>query len=115
VKDCLFCRIARREAPAEIILETEEVLVFRDINPVAPTHLLVIPKRHVGNILDPHLSKEEKLAGELFRAVQMAAAKTGLTPGGFRTVINCGPDAGEAIPHLHLHLIGGKKLSWPPG
>jgi len=115
VKDCLFCRIARREAPAEIILETEEVLVFRDINPVAPTHLLVIPKRHVGNILDPHLSKEEKLAGELFRAVQMAAAKTGLTPGGFRTVINCGSDAGEAIPHLHLHLIGGKKLSWPPG
>ena len=115
MSDCLFCRIARREVPAEIVLETEEALVFRDINPVAPTHLLVIPKRHVENILDPQLPGEEKLAGELFRAVQMAAAKAGLATGGFRTVINCGPDAGEAIHHLHLHLIGGKKLSWPPG
>ncbi len=115
MSDCLFCRIARREIPAEIVLETEETLVFRDINPVAPTHLLVIPKRHVENILDPQLPGEEKLAGELFRAVQMAAAKAGLATGGFRTVINCGPDAGEAVHHLHLHLIGGKKLSWPPG
>ena len=115
MSDCLFCRIARREVPAEVVLETEEALVFRDINPVAPTHLLVIPKKHVGNILDPQLPKEEKLAGELFRAVQMAAAKTGLTPGGFRTVINYGPDAGETIPHLHRHVIGGKQLSWPHG
>lgn len=110
MKDCIFCRIARREVPAEIVLETEKVLVFRDINPIAPIHLLLIPKKHVSNIMDSCLPEDQELAGEIFRAVQTAAAQTGLDSGGFRTVVNFGPDAGETVHHLHLHLIGGKKL-----
>lgn len=108
--DCLFCRIVRREVPAEIVLETEKVLVFRDINPIAPIHLLLIPKKHVNNIMDSQLPEDQELAGEIFRAVQMVAAQTGLDSGGFRTVVNYGPDSGEMVHHLHLHLIGGKKL-----
>lgn len=113
--DCIFCRIVRKEIPAKVALETERVLAFYDINAVAPTHLLLIPKKHVINITDPDLPADKELAAEIFSAVQKLAAEEGLTVDGFRVVANCGPNAGEAVHHLHFHILGGRKLNWPPG
>ncbi|HHW12524.1 MAG TPA: histidine triad nucleotide-binding protein [Firmicutes bacterium] len=112
MSDCVFCRIVRKEIPAQILLETEEVLAFKDINPVAPRHILLIPKKHISSVMDPQLPTSPQLTAELFSAIQqlMAEAKDG-----FRVVINRGAHAGESVPHLHLHLLSGRELAWPPG
>jgi histidine triad (HIT) family protein len=114
VSECIFCKIVNRELPAEIVYENESVLVFKDIKPAAPTHLLVIPKQHIENISDPELLKNN-LATVLFAVIQRIANDFGLTDAGFRVVVNRGLDAGEAVPHLHFHIIAGRKLTWPPG
>lgn len=114
MSDCIFCKIIAGEIPADVVLENDDVLVFRDLNPQAPTHLLAIPKKHIATIND--LEKEDaEVTGKLFLAAQKMAAEEGLTDGGYRVVMNCGEAAGQAVFHIHLHILGGRKLTWPPG
>ena len=111
---CLFCRIVRKEIPAKVILESDQALAFRDINPQAPVHVLVIPKTHIENALALE-SKHAPVLFEIFRLAQEAAKQEGTDQSGFRLIFNNGPDAGQAVGHLHLHVLGGRKLAWPPG
>jgi histidine triad (HIT) family protein len=112
--DCLFCRIARREIPADVVLETDELLAFRDINPQAPLHALVIPKRHVATLND--LAPEDAgLAGALVLAAQTLARREGYADSGYRLVMNCNAHGGQTVFHVHLHLLAGRGLAWPPG
>ena len=112
--DCLFCKIVNREIPGSIVYEDDRVLAFNDINPQAPTHVLLIPKRHIEslNALEPD---DDRLVGELVRRAAAIAKERGLAAGGFRTVFNTNRDAGQTVFHIHLHLLGGRSLSWPPG
>ena len=111
--DCLFCKIANKELPSEMVAETEQVLAFKDINPGAPTHVLVIPKRHIASAQDLGTG-DGSLLGEMFEVMADIASSANL-PGGHRIVTNVGPDAGQSVHHLHFHVIGGRTLSWPPG
>ena len=110
--DCLFCRIVRKEIPAQIVAETEECLAFRDINPQAPTHVLVIPKVHLDSLIkisDPLIvGRMALLAAELAKTLRVADA-------GYRLVINTGEDGGQTVHHLHAHLLAGRAMHWPPG
>lgn len=112
--DCLFCRILAGEIPAEVVYESETALAFRDINPQAPTHVLIIPRRHITTINDLD-TEDERLVGSLFTAAKAVAAQEGLADDGYRTVMNCGEGAGQSVFHIHLHLLGGRLLNWPPG
>lgn len=112
--DCIFCKIIKKEIPSQIIYENDAVLIFKDINPVAPIHWLAIPKQHIDNVCDPRLIDGDLLQS-IFSSIQHVAKVEGLTENGFRTVVNYGRDAGEAVPHLHFHLLAGRKLNWPPG
>jgi histidine triad (HIT) family protein len=114
MSDCLFCRIVAGEIPATVVAEDDETLAFRDINPQAPVHVLVIPKRHLGNACSCRVDDEATL-GHVVRMGCRIAAETGVAESGFRLVLNNGPDSGEAVPHLHLHVLGGRRLAWPPG
>ena len=96
------------------MLENEDVLVFRDLNPQAPTHLLAIPKKHIATINDIQ-PEDAEVVGKLFLAARQAAADEGLTENGYRVVMNCGKDAGQVVFHIHLHILGGRKFTWPPG
>jgi histidine triad (HIT) family protein len=114
VSDCLFCKIVRRDIPGSIVYEDDRVLAFDDINPQAPTHVLLVPKRHIPTLNDL-TPDDDGLVGELVRrAVEIAKAR-GLSAGGFRTVFNTNRDAGQTVFHIHLHLIGGRSMTWPPG
>jgi histidine triad (HIT) family protein len=109
--ECLFCQIANKEIPAEIVYEDDKILAFKDIKPVAPVHLLIIPKKHILSV--NHLEKQDReLIGELFLVAQKNAKEQGISKTGYRLVFNIGRDAGQTIEHLHLHLIGGEKLPW---
>ena len=110
---CLFCRIEAGEIPADRVYEDEDVLAFRDISPQAPTHVLVIPRRHV---VDAHaLTDDDRpLLAALFAAMRRIAEEAGLG-NGYRVVTNVGPAAGQSVPHLHFHLLGGRSMGWPPG
>lgn len=110
---CLFCRIANGEIPADKVLETPEVVVFRDINAQAPTHVLAIPRRHVP-AFSALTEADAPLLGQLAAALNQVAREAGLSDG-FRVVCNNGPAAGQSVDHLHLHLLGGRDLNWPPG
>jgi len=112
--ECLFCRIVKKEIPAQILYEDETVLAFRDVHPQAPVHLLVIPKKHVARVMDVG-AEDLPLVGELHRVIQFLAKTENVQDGGFRIVVNNGPNAGQAVEHLHYHLLGGRKLGWPPG
>ena len=109
---CLFCRIVRREIPATVMWEDEHALAFRDIDPKAPTHVLVIPKRHVSSLND---ATEGPLLGRLLMAAREIAEGEGIAERGYRTVVNTGADAGQSVAHLHLHVMGGRHMTWPPG
>lgn len=113
MNDCLFCRIAKHEIPADVVLEREDVLAFRDINPQAPTHVLVIPKEHVSSLADID-ERYDRLLASLVEAVNEVARQEGIA-GGFRVVTNIGPAAGQSVDHLHLHVLGGRSFAWPPG
>jgi histidine triad (HIT) family protein len=112
--DCLFCRIVANEIPAEFIEHDGLSIVIRDINPQAPTHLLVIPREHIES-LDDASQKDEALLGHLLRVGARVANAAGLEEAGYRTVINTGAGAGQSVFHLHLHILGGRTLNWPPG
>jgi histidine triad (HIT) family protein len=112
--DCLFCRIAAGEIPAEIVLATPDLVAFRDINPQAPTHILIIPRRHIATVSNLEPSDAE-IMGKLFLAAQDLAGRDGITEGGFRMVVNAGADAGQTVFHVHMHLLGGRRMDWPPG
>lgn len=108
---CLFCKIINKEIPAKLVDEGDDWLAFRDINPQAPTHVLVIPKQHIDNISE---ADDEKLLGKLFQNA-CAIAKSEKLDSGFRVVVNTGDDGGQTVHHLHIHVLGGRQLSWPPG
>ncbi len=111
--DCLFCQISKKQIPSEIIWESDEAIAFRDIAPQAPQHILVIPRQHIKSLSD--ISEiEAQLMGELVLAVVEIARKLGLESG-YRMVVNCGPDGGQAVDHIHFHLLGERKMTWPPG
>jgi histidine triad (HIT) family protein len=111
---CLFCKIAAKQIPSKILFEDDLLLAFHDINPAAPTHVLVIPKQHLTNLSEA-LPEHAELLGKLLLAAAKAAALTGLTQSGYRVVANTGPDAGQSVFHLHLHILGGRQMAWPPG
>ena len=111
---CLFCKIINREIPASIVFEDEDLLAFNDINPQAPTHVLVIPKRHIETLNDL-VATDDPLVGQMTRRAAAIAAERGLSGRGFRTVFNTNREAGQTVFHIHLHLLGGRALGWPPG
>jgi histidine triad (HIT) family protein len=112
--DCLFCKIVRREIPATILYEDERVVAFNDINPQAPTHVLLVPKRHI-ETLNELSTEDDRLVGELVRRAAAIAGERGLSAGGYRTVFNTNRGAGQTVFHIHLHLLGGRSMTWPPG
>jgi histidine triad (HIT) family protein len=111
---CLFCRIAGGEIPAKKVHDDDHLLAFEDINPQAPLHVLVIPKRHIASLTDLQ-DGDDQLVGEMVRRAAAIAAARGVAAGGYRTVFNCNSDAGQTVFHIHLHLLGGRRLGWPPG
>lgn len=110
---CAFCRIAARESPAELLHVTETVVAFRDINPQAPTHILLIPRDHVESVAEV-ADEHESVLADIMRAAAHLARTEGLERG-WRLVTNVGPDAGQSVFHLHFHMLGGRRMSWPPG
>jgi histidine triad (HIT) family protein len=110
--DCLFCRIVRGEIPAGIVKRQDRLLAFRDINPQAPTHLLVIPTQHVVSLDD---ASDADLLGELLGFVRDLAREVGIAERGYRVVLNTNPDGGQTVAHFHAHLLGGRAMHWPPG
>jgi histidine triad (HIT) family protein len=111
---CLFCQIAEKKIPARVAFEDEHVLAFHDIKPQAPVHVLVVPKRHITSLLDV-TQGDDALLGRLVRVARDLAQELGLNDRGFRLVFNTGEDAGYSVFHIHLHLVGGRPLGWPPG
>lgn len=109
MSDCIFCKIAAGEIPATVVHEDDEVLVFEDINPKAPVHLLIIPKQHMDTLNDPGPEHAPLLGKMTLRAAQLAKEK-GVAEGGYRVLVNCNPDGGQEVFHLHMHLIGGRRL-----
>ena len=111
-EDCLFCKIVRKEIPAKIVAESPECVAFRDINPQAPTHVLVIPREHVASLND---ATDAAMIGRLALFAAEIAKREGISEAGYRTVINTNAGAGQTVFHVHLHLLGGRKFRWPPG
>ena len=112
--ECLFCRIMNREIQASIVYEDDHVVAFNDINPQGPTHVLVVPRRHIETLNDL-TPEDDQLVGELTRRAAAIAKQRGIAAGGYRTVFNTNREAGQTVFHIHLHLIGGRTLHWPPG
>jgi histidine triad (HIT) family protein len=112
--ECLFCKIATREIPGDVVHESDTILAFRDIQPKAPTHILLIPKEHLSSLADVGEHHGDVLA-EMMRAATHLADAEGIQQSGWRLVSNVGPDAGQTVAHLHFHLLGGRPMSWPPG
>ena len=113
MSDCIFCKIANKEIDSNLVYEDETVAAFRDLNPQAPQHILIVPKKHVANITE---LDDKDLAAHIFtEVVPKIAAKVGIDKSGFRLVINTGEEGGQTVNHLHVHLLGGRSMQWPPG
>jgi histidine triad (HIT) family protein len=110
----LFEKLIQRQMPADVVYEDDDLFAFRDVNPQAPVHVLIVPKRVISRLAAAQTSDAD-LLGRLLLAAGKIAEQLGLSRGGFRVVVNNGPDAGETVPHLHVHLLGGRAMSWPPG
>jgi histidine triad (HIT) family protein len=112
--ECLFCKIINGEIPGSIVYQDERIVAFNDVNPQAPTHVLIVPRAHIATLND--LSPEhDQLVGEMIRRAAAIAKARGISAGGFRTVFNTNRDAGQSVFHIHLHLLGGRPMHWPPG
>lgn len=114
MSDCLFCKMVSGEIPPDKVYEDDEVLGFRDINPQAPVHVLVIPKEHIATLNDLD-DAHRSLVGRMVQAAAKIAAQEGVDTSGYRTVLNCNADAGQSVFHIHLHLLAGRQMHWPPG
>ncbi len=112
--DCLFCKMVSGEIEPDVLYEDDQVLAFRDINPQAPFHALVVPKRHIGTLNDL-TDDDAELMGRLLLAAKRVAADAGIAEAGYRTLINCNAEGGQVVFHIHLHLLGGRPMGWPPG
>ena len=113
-ESCIFCRIVRREIPANIAHEDEHTLAFHDIDPRAPVHVLIIPRRHIEAV--NHIQDDDvEVMGRLFHVARRLARELGIADSGYRMVVNNGPDAGQSVDHIHMHLLGGRAMQWPPG
>ena len=113
-EDCLFCKIVAGDIPADVIYESDAAIGFRDISPKAPTHVLVIPRKHIATINDLE-DGDQSLVGDLYMAAKQIAADEGIAESGYRAVMNCNEGAGQSVFHIHLHVLGGRLLAWPPG
>ncbi|MCR4409401.1 MAG: histidine triad nucleotide-binding protein [Candidatus Saccharicenans sp.] len=114
MSDCIFCKIVRKEIPARIVYEDDEFLAFDDIRPQAPVHTLIIPKKHLPSLKEAGPDEAGLLGRILIRAAEIARLK-GIDHSGYRVVVNTGPDSGQEVFHIHFHLLGGRRLGWPPG
>ncbi len=114
VHDCIFCKIIRQEIPANVITETENLIAFFDVSPAAPTHILIVPKVHIASVNDLNLA-QSLLLGEMILLAKDLAKQQKIDRSGFRLVLNTGPAAGQSVLHIHLHLLGGRPMQWPPG
>lgn len=114
MQNCLFCKIAKREIPSTVVFEDERVLAFEDINPQAPVHVLVIPKKHIATTNDI-TAEDESLTGHLITVAARVAREKGIDQSGFRSVLNCNAHGGQEVYHIHVHVLGGRQMSWPPG
>ena len=113
--ECVFCRIAAGQIPATVVARTERALAIRDVHAQAPTHVLVIPLQHVASTIALPEGERAPVLGELFALAVAVAAQLGLEPGGYRLVVNTGHDGGQSVDHLHIHVLGGREMRWPPG
>jgi histidine triad (HIT) family protein len=111
-QNCLFCKIVRGEIPAKMVVNSKEIAAFRDINPQAPTHILIIPKEHIASLDD---LSDSNLLGQMMSLAAALARQEGIAKTGYRAVINTGKDGGQSVDHLHIHLLGGRHMTWPPG
>jgi histidine triad (HIT) family protein len=114
ITDCLFCKIVAGEIPGAIVYQDDTLVAFKDINPQAPMHVLVVPRRHIATLNDLS-DADDALVGEMMRRATALAKEHGYAERGYRTVFNCNADAGQTVFHIHLHVLGGRRLSWPPG
>jgi histidine triad (HIT) family protein len=114
LKDCLFCKIAAGEMETNFVYQDEKVVAFKDLNPQAPVHLLIVPKKHISD-LNNLQSEDNELIGHIYQVAKKMAAKYEIADSGYRLVSNCGDDGGQTVYHIHFHLLGGRKLQWPPG
>jgi len=112
--DCLFCRIASGDIPGDIVYQDEDLIAFNDINPQAPTHVLIVPRRHIATLNDL-AADDVSLVGRLIHRATAIAAERGHAEAGYRTVFNCNAEAGQTVFHIHLHLLAGRSMTWPPG
>lgn len=114
MNDCVFCKMVNGQIKPDVVYENDAVLAFRDVNPQAPVHVLVIPKRHIASLNELD-QRDDVLVGEMFLSAKKVAELTGIAEAGYRTVINCNAQAGQTVFHLHLHVLGGRPMGWPPG
>jgi histidine triad (HIT) family protein len=112
--DCIFCRIAEKKIPARIVYEDDLVLAFEDVNPQAPVHTLIIPRKHIATLLDAG-DEDLHLYGHIMNVANIIAREKGIAERGFRLVTNCNPESGQSVYHIHFHLLGGRYMQWPPG
>ncbi|MCC5910334.1 MAG: histidine triad nucleotide-binding protein [Clostridiaceae bacterium] len=115
MSECIFCKIVKGEIPTTILYEDDKVVAFKDINPMAPSHLLVIPRKHIKSIADATDGDVQEILPAIFKAINHLATELGLSEEGFRIVNNCGKQGGQTVDHLHFHLLGGRQMMWPPG
>ena len=111
---CIFCKIIAGEIPAEILFQDDDVLCFRDVAPQAPTHMLVIPKKHIGSIAELE-EADTNIAGKILVTATRMAKEQGISESGYRVVMNCGDEGGQTVGHIHMHVLGGRQMGWPPG
>jgi histidine triad (HIT) family protein len=112
--DCLFCKIAQKTIPAHVVFEDEQLLAFKDVKPQAPTHLLIIPKKHIATLNDAH-EEDSAILGKMIITAKQLAQNQELSESGYRLVLNTNSGGGQAVYHIHLHLLGGRQMTWPPG